>query len=372
MRDHHKGAADLPEIGSHFCLKGRFLEGGPYGTGHINDTYRVCYENNGTRIYYIHQRINHHVFRDPISLMKNIERVTAHQHQKLSEAGVADAERRALTLVPAVDGRSYYRDGAGNVWRTYLFIDRAQTYDVIRHPGQAFEAARAFGLFQRQLADLPPPRLFETIPDFHNTPKRFAALREAIEKDPCNRVRDASAEIEFAMSREHICTALIDEQRRGTIPERITHNDTKLNNVMLDDATGEGVCVIDLDTVMPGLALYDFGDMVRSSTCSTAEDERDLSKVQFLMPVFEALVQGYLSSVREMLTKTECRFLAFSGLLLTFECGIRFLTDHLLGDVYFKIRRPGQNLDRCRVQFKLVALMESYEKEMNRIVSAYI
>ncbi|MGQ9661078.1 MAG: phosphotransferase enzyme family protein [Kiritimatiellia bacterium] len=362
--------ADLKEIGAHFRIEGRLVECGPYGTGHINDTYRVCYEHNGTRTCYIHQRVNHNVFKDPISLMANIERVTRHQHQKLAEAGVKDAKRRALSIVPTREERSYHQDDQGNTWRTYLFIEGAQTYDVIERPEQAFEAAKAFGEFQQQLSDLPPPRLFETIPDFHNTPKRFAAFKTAVEKDPLRRASSAAAEIEFAFRHEPICGLLIEEQKKGTIPERITHNDTKLNNVMMDDRTGEAVCVIDLDTVMPGLSLYDFGDMVRSATCSSAEDERDLSRLGFLMPVFEALVRGYLSSAGEMLTRAEIEFLAFSGILLTFECGIRFLTDYLMGDVYFKTRRLGQNLDRCRVQFKMVELMEKHEREMNRIVAA--
>jgi aminoglycoside phosphotransferase (APT) family kinase protein len=231
---------------------------------------------------------------------------------------------------------------------------------------QAYQAAHAFGCFQQQLASLPSPRLHETIPDFHHTPKRFAALQQAIAADAKGRAKLAQPEIDFALAHESITGVLL----QASLPERITHNDTKFNNVLLDDATGESLCVVDLDTVMPGLVLYDFGDMVRTTTSPAAEDEQDLSKVIMQFPLFEALVRGYLSAAGEFLSEAEKKFLAFSGKLITFEVGIRFLADYLAGDTYFKIHREGHNLDRCRTQFKLVESIELEEEKMNRLVES--
>ena len=360
---------DLKQIYPQFDIPGTFVSAAPYGNGHINDTYALTMSVHGASRRYILQRINSYVFKDPVSLMENVCRVTTHQHDKLKKAGCPDPERRALTLVPARDGTMHVMDAEGSLWRTYLFIEQASTYDTIRDPLQATQAARAFGEFQKQLVDLPGKRLFETIPNFHNTPKRFEALEKAIEADSCNRTRDVRPEIEFAMKRKAMTGVLLGKHRQGLIPERITHNDTKINNVMLDNDTNEGICIIDLDTVMPGLVLYDFGDMLRSGTNSAPEDERDLSKVYSQRPVFEALVDGYLESAGSFLNKTEKEFLVFSGKLITFEIGIRFLTDYLSGDVYFKTHRPGQNLDRCRVQFKLAQSMEEQEDSMNRYVT---
>jgi Ser/Thr protein kinase RdoA (MazF antagonist) len=257
-------------------------------------------------------------------------------------------------------------DAGGETWRAYRFIENARTYDAVTSAEQAFQAARAFGRFQQQLASLPPPRLHETIPDFHHTPKRFAALEQAIAADAKGRAALARAEIEFARSRQSIAGVLLG----AGLPERITHNDTKFNNVLLDDTTGEAVCIIDLDTVMPGLALYDFGDMVRTTTSPAAEDEQDLSKVTLKFPLFEALVRGYLESAGGFLTPAEKQHLAFSGKLITFETGIRFLADYLAGDTYFKVHREGHNLDRCRTQFKLVESIERQEEQMNRTVES--
>jgi Ser/Thr protein kinase RdoA (MazF antagonist) len=234
----------------------------------------------------------------------------------------------------------------------------------VESPQQAFQAARAFGRFQKLLADLPAPRLHDTIPGFHHTPQRFAKLEAAIAADPANRARLAESEIEFALNHKAMAGVLL----AAGLPERVTHNDTKLNNVMLDDKTGEGICVIDLDTVMPGLAPYDFGDIVRTSTSPAKEDERDLSKVQMQFPMFEALARGYLETAAEFLTKAERQLLVLSGKLITFEIGIRFLTDYLEGDSYFKVHREGHNLDRCRTQFKLVESIERQEGAMNKLV----
>lgn len=300
--------------------------------------------------------------------MANIERVTRHLHVKLNASGTADVDRRVLTLVPARSGANHIVDGGGNTWRCFKAIEGARSYDQIESPQQGFEAARAFGEFQKLLADLPLPRLLDTIPNFHHTRSRFDTLRDAIQQDIVRRAALAQPEIEFALSREGLVDVLLDAQARGEIPERVTHNDTKLNNVLIDDATGKGLCVIDLDTVMPGLALYDFGDLCRTATCPTAEDEQDLTKVEMLPEMFEALVRGYLSSAGEFLCPAERDQLVFSARLITFEIGIRFLADYLQGDVYFKTHRPSHNLDRARVQFKMVASFEKNEKRMCEIV----
>ncbi len=359
---------DLAAVARGFPLLGRFRSGAPYGSGHINDTFAVLFDQAGTPVRYIFQRINHRIFKDVPALMENISRVTAHATRKAGAGGGDDASRRALTLVPSREGAPYHRDEAGNWWRCYLFVEGARTYDIIETVQQAREAARAFGEFQQLLVDLPGTRLHETIANFHHTRSRFEALRHAAAKDAHGRAAQVALELEFAMERESLVDRLLDLQAKGEIPERITHNDTKLNNVMIDDATHEGVCVIDLDTVMPGLALYDFGDMVRSATNSAAEDERDLSRVQARLPVFEALVEGYLAAARPFLNEAEIAHLVFSGRLITFEVGLRFLTDFLEGDVYFKTKRPGHNLDRARNQFALVRSLEAQANEMEAIV----
>jgi aminoglycoside phosphotransferase (APT) family kinase protein len=247
----------------------------------------------------------------------------------------------------------------------YRFIERARTYDTVGSPQQAFQAAKAFGQFQKMLVDLPAPQLHDTIPDFHNTPKRFMAFERTLAADAADRAVLAKPEIDFAFAHQSIAGVLLDAH----LPERVTHNDTKFNNVMLDDAAGEGICVVDLDTVMPGLALYDFGDMVRTATSPADEDEPDLSKVTMQFPMFEALARGYLSSAGNFLTQSERQYLAFAGKLITFEQGIRFLTDYLAGDTYYKVHRDGHNLDRCRTQFKLVESIEQQEEKMDLLVS---
>lgn len=360
---------DLRAVASRFRIAGDFRDARPWGSGHINDTYAVAFDQAGTPVRYVVQRINHNVFRDPRAVMENIVRVLDHLQRKLAAGGAADASRRALTLVPACDGPAWHVDAEGNWWRCYLFVEKATTFDQIENTRQAAGAARSFGEFQGLLADLPAPRLHDTIPCFHHTRSRFDALRAAIAEDKVNRAARVKDEIAFALAREPIVDVLLAAHAAGSIPERVTHNDTKLNNVMLDDATGEGICVIDLDTVMPGLALYDFGDMCRTATRPTPEDERDLSKIVMRMDMFEALVRGYLSAAGRFLTAGERAHLAFSARLITFEIGLRFLTDFLQGDVYFKVRREDHNRDRCRVQFRMVGEFERREPDMERAVA---
>jgi len=353
---------DVRAVAQQFDIYGEFLSAEAYGSGHINDTYCVVFGQAGKRVRYIFQRINHLVFKNPVGLMENISRVTKHLAAK--SAGMPDETRRALSLIPARDGGVYHLDATGNYWRAYLFIEGAQTYDAVQSTAQAFEAAQAFGRFQSLLADLPAPRLHDTIPDFHHTPKRFLAFEQAVEKDAVNRTALAKSEIAFALKRKAMTSQLLEAK----LPERVTHNDTKFNNVMLDDATGAGICVIDLDTVMPGLALYDVGDMVRTTTSPVKEDELDLSKVTMQFPMFEALMRGYLKTAAEFLIPAEKQLLVAAGKVITFEIGLRFLTDYLAGDTYFKIHREGHNLDRCRTQFKLVESIEQQEPQMQKLV----
>ena len=360
---------DALAIAREFALAGEIVSASPYGSGHINDTYKVDVKPAGGPSRFVLQRINHNVFRRPDELMANVERVCAHAYAKLKEAGEPNAERRTLRLIPTLEGKAWHIDVAGNRWRCYHFIEGATGHDVVRSPEQAYAAAKSFGAFQSLLADLPGGRLHETIPDFHHTPSRFARFQQALAQDAHGRAGASVPEIAFALARAHEVSIVVDALRDGTLPERVTHNDTKLNNVLLDDITQEGVCVIDLDTVMPGSVLYDFGDLVRTSTSPAAEDETDLAKVRMQFPMFEALIKGYLESAGGFLTPKEKELLPFAGKLITFEIGLRFLTDWLEGDTYFKIKRPTHNLERARTQFKLVESIEAQLPAMQALVA---
>jgi len=363
--------ADPATVVQHFQFEGDFLEATPYGFGHINDTYAAYFRKaDGTTHRYILQRINHNVFKDVERLMQNIAGVTAHLRAKIAAVG-GDPDRETLTIIPTVEGRTFYQAPDGSYWRGYIFIEGALTYEEVASLEHVYNAAKAFGRFQKLLSDFPADRLYETIPDFHHTGKRFEAFVAAVERDVANRAQSVRDEIAFVEQRAAEATVLVDLLAEGKLPQRVTHNDTKFNNVMIDDETGEGVCVIDLDTVMPGLALYDFGDSVRSAANTAAEDERDLSRVHTDLRVFECLVHGYLDAARDFLTPMEVDLLPFSARLMTFECGMRFLTDYLNGDVYFKTHRENQNLDRCRTQFKMVADMEAKSTQMQGIVDSY-
>jgi hypothetical protein len=359
---------DLKAISALFEMRADLVEAQPFGSGHINDTYCAVYDQAGRRVRYIHQRINHHVFKNPVAVMENVARVTRHALDRLLAEGNPQAHRRTLTCIPARDGNPYAFDGDGNLWRTYPFIEGATGYDEIECNEQAYQAARAFGAFQKLTADLTGGRLHETIPDFHHTPKRLEALEASIASDVAGRAASVQEEIAFARARAADCSRITDLIASGAIPERVTHNDTKLNNVLLDETTAEGICVIDLDTTMPGSALYDFGDMVRTAAPTTREDDPDISHIGIRLDRFESLVKGYLSTAT-FLNDAERANLAFSGKLLTLECGIRFLTDHLNGDTYFKIKRHGHNLDRCRNQFAFVRSIEENLPAMEEIVA---
>ena len=358
----------LQDVSRQFQIYGQILHAETCKIGHINETYTATYDQGGTRVRYVHQKINRTVFRDPPAVMDNLQRVTRHLRGKLEAEPGADLTRRCLTLIPTRDGQPFYRDGNGEYWRTFVFIEGVRTFEAAQTPAQAFEAGRAFGEFQGLLADLPGARLKETIPHFHHTRKRYEAFLSAVQEDRLNRAGHAKEEIAWALKHEALADVLIDALAAGKIPERVTHNDTKFNNVLLDSTSGKALCVVDLDTVMPGLALYDFGDMVRTTTSPTVEDELDLRKVRLHPPMFEALTRGYLSAAGQFLTPAEKDFIVFSGKLITFTIGLRFLTDFLRGDVYFRVHRPGHNLDRCRTQFKLIDSIEEQEAALTKLV----
>ena len=358
---------DFRRICSQFALYGDFLVAVPFGGGHVNDTFQLTFDQGGVRLHYVLQRINRNVFRKPEQVMENMDRVTRHLLAKI-HAGKAETRKRTIRLLRTFANQPCVTDERGEVWRAYIFVENARAYDVLETPEQAFKVAQAFGDFQCNLVDLPGPRLHETIPDFHNTPKRLEALRQAIRRDPVGRERRVRREIDFIMKRADETKRLLQLQAEGAIPERITHNDTKVNNILIDDLTGDGICVIDLDTVMPGLSLYDFGDMVRAGTSPAEEDEVDLAKVGMRFEMYEALYRGFLSSAGSFLTEAERENLPFSGKLITFEIAIRFLTDYLEGDVYFKVKRPEHNLERCRNQLRMVESIEEQSKRMKDLL----
>lgn len=360
---------DFRRICSKFALYGDFLVAVPFGGGHVNDTFQLTFDQGGVRLHYVLQRINRNVFRKPEQVMENMDRVTRHLLAKI-HAEKVETRKRTIRLLRTFANQPCVTDERGDVWRAYIFVENARAYDVLETPEQAFKVAQAFGEFQCNLVDLPGPRLHETIPDFHNTPKRLEALRQAIRRDPVGRERRVRREIDFIMKREDETERLLRLQAEGAIPERITHNDTKVNNILIDDLTGDGICVIDLDTVMPGLSLYDFGDMVRAGTSPAEEDEVDLAKVGMRFEMYEALYRGFLSSAGSFLTEAERENLPFSGKLITFEIAIRFLTDYLEGDVYFKVKRPEHNLERCRNQLRMVESIEEQSKRMKDLLLA--
>lgn len=362
-------AERIARIGDHFAVTGDFLYGEELRNGHINTTYRACYRTeDGHEDRYILQRINDYVFKDPAQVMRNVEKVTRHITWKLLRRR-RDAAGQTLNLFPARGGRNYIvLPEEGGMWRCYNNIEGTHTYDVVENTRQAYQAGFAFGSFQDLICDMNPEDIRESIPDFHNTPKRYADLLRSAEADVKGRAATCQAELELLKSWENRYSRITDMLASGEIPTRITHNDTKINNVMLDEETDDAVCVIDLDTVMPGSVLYDFGDMVRTATCMAQEDEEDLSKVKMEMPFFESLAEGYLDAAHGFLTQKEVEFLPFSGWLITTEIGIRFLTDYLDGDLYFRTSKPEHNLIRARNQFKLAQSIDSQTISMGKYV----
>ena len=353
-----------------FQFQGTCVECIPYGSGHINDTFRVTCDDNGTTRRYILQKMNKNIFLNPEELMENVVGVTSWLNKKIQENG-GNPERETLNIVSTKDGKSFCIDEDGEYWRAYIFIEGASTYDLVQNKEDFYQSAVAFGHFQGLLADYPAETLHETIVNFHNTVDRFNNFKKAVEADVVGRAASVQEEIKFVQDREALAHVLVDMQAEGKLPLRVTHNDTKLNNIMIDDETGKAICVIDLDTVMPGLAVNDFGDSIRFGASTGAEDEQDLSRISCDLNLYEIYVKGFIEGCGGALTETEIDMLPMGAIMMTFECGMRFLTDHLDGDNYFKIHRENHNLDRCRTQFKLVADMESKLEQMKAIVEKY-
>ncbi len=337
----------------------------PFGNGHINRTYLV---NSRPRLTL--QKINTEVFRHPEEVMENIEAVTSFLREKLRNAG-QNPERRTLQVVRTVDGKLFYRTPEGDCYRVYEYVEDTVTPEEVDSPEAFAESARTFGEFQNLLSDFPVERLHETIPHFHDTPDRYRQFREALAADRAHRADTVQKEIEFVLSHEKYASMITDAIADGSVPLRVTHNDTKLNNVLLDKTTLKGICVIDLDTVMPGSLLYDFGDALRFGASTAAEDEQDLDKVHFDPEKFEIFTAAFLGEVGKTLTLRERELLPMSVLLMTLECGSRFLADYLNGDVYFRIHRKNHNLDRARTQFRLVAEIEQCLPQLSHIVAKY-
>ena len=352
----------LEEASAAFMIQGRMVSCERYGSGHINDTFKLVCDRP-----YILQRMNDEIFRDPVSLMRNIEGVTTFLRQEVIKNG-GDPDRETLNLVKTKKGEAFYVDSQGSYWRMYLFIEGATCYNLVEKPEDFYQSGKAFGHFQRLLSRYPAKELSETIPGFHDTPRRFQRFQEVVDQDICNGADQVREEIRFVTDRGGDMGLAMDMLASGALPLRVTHNDTKLNNIMIDDSTGQAICIIDLDTVMPGLSIFDFGDSIRFGANTAEEDETDLSKVSLSLPLFETYTKGFLKGCAGSLTEEEVKMLPQGARLMTLECGMRFLTDYLEGDTYFKTAREKHNLDRCRTQFKLVEDMEQKWEEMQTIV----
>lgn len=343
-----------------FQLEGKIVDVQSHGSGHINHTFLVTTDKERR---YILQKINTDIFRDTAGLMENIVNVTSYLKERIVQAG-GDPERETMTVIPTVQGAYYYTDEEGSDWRVYLCIEGIITLDQVEKPEDFLASARAFGNFQAQLADYPAHTLHESIPDFHNTPKRYADFEKAVEEDVCHRAASVAEEIAFIRERRDEIPFLTDLLKKGELPLRITHNDTKLNNILLDEKTHEAVCIVDLDTIMPGLCAYDFGDAIRFGANTAVEDEQDLGKVSLSLELYRAYVRGFVEGCGGRLTDKELETLPMGAKTITMEQGIRFLTDYLQGDTYYHTEREGQNLDRCRTQLALVADMERKWEQM--------
>ena len=365
------GKGKIDEAIGQFRYEGVLIDERPYGSGHINDTYLLTFEiaEMGT-IKVILQRMNKNIFTKPIELMENILNVTSYLRKKIIENG-GDPDRETLNVIRTVDDMPYFVDSEGEYWRSYKFITDATSYDQVESPEDFYQSAVAFGNFQRLLAEYPAETLHETIEGFHDTKARFQVFKKAVEDDVCGRAASVQKEIQFVLEHEHLANVFADLLEKKEIPLRVTHNDTKLNNIMIDNKTRKGICVIDLDTVMPGLAMNDFGDSIRFGASTATEDEQDLSKVSCDMELFDLFAKGFSAGCGGKLTEKEIDLMPTGAMVMTFECGMRFLTDYLQGDTYFKIHRENHNLDRCRTQFKLVKDMEAKWDTMREIIDKY-
>ncbi len=360
------------EVAEQFAFGGEVFAIEEFGNGHINDTFLVRVRlEDGSENQAVLQRINHAVFKKPEEVMENIQKVTSYLRKKIEEEG-GDPERETLNIFLTKDGKPYCKDSLGNYWRAYHLIKDATSYDSVEKPEDFYESAVAFGHFQKMLADYPAASLHETIVGFHDTKARFARFKQVVEEDKCARAAEVQKEIQFVLAHQETAEVLGRLAQAGKLPLRVTHNDTKLNNIMIDNATGKAICVIDLDTVMPGLAINDFGDSIRFGASTGAEDETDLSKISCDLSLFDLYTKGFVEGCEGRLTPEELKMLPMGAKVMTFECGMRFLTDYLEGDVYFKIHREKHNLDRSRTQFKLVEDMEAKWEQMEKIVEKYL
>ena len=350
-----------------FEVEGKVVEYVPFGNGHINDTRLVTMDNG---VQYVLQRINKNVFKRPDLLMENYVGVTRFIRKKIEEMG-GDPLREVLNAIPAKDGKPFTIDEEGQYWRLLVYVTESMSYDKVEKPEQFYDSAVSFGDFQYMLRDYPAQTLHETIVNFHNTPDRYRQLMEAIEGDAKGRLAEVGAEVEFAKARREFASTLENAHKEGRLPLRVTHNDTKLNNILFDINTGKTLCVVDLDTIMPGYSVNDFGDSIRFGATTALEDETDLTKVNFDISLYELYVKGFIEGAKGGLTEGELEMLPIGAIMMTFECGMRFLADYLNGDTYFRVHRPSHNLDRCRNQFKLVADMESQLDQMKAIVRKY-
>jgi thiamine kinase-like enzyme len=364
--DMQKTKYKVEDVISQFNLDGEIRAIHPYGSGHINDTFRLQNADNRKPDYLL-QRINHTVFKDIPSLMENIRYVTEHIRKKLEAKGMADSFRRVLTLVPSKNGKMYFKDPEGNFWRIFYFITKTVSYDIVSTRQQAREGGRAFGEFQRWLSDFEPGILTDTIPYFHNIEKRYEKFVKVVAADPIRRVKEVEPEIEFVTDRINAMGTILRYGEAGKIPLRITHNDTKFNNVLFDEKD-RALCVIDLDTVMPGYLAYDFGDSIRTIVNTAAEDEKELQKIDVNIQFFKAFTLGFIKETTGLLSKEEIELLPMGALLLPYIMGLRFLTDYIEGDVYYKIHSPGHNLQRARAQFQLLRKLEAVYPSLKEIV----
>ncbi|MFK5856614.1 MAG: phosphotransferase [Bacteroidota bacterium] len=361
---------DIQKIASNFLVPGTYLSANPIGSGHINETYITSFNNNGVVVRYILRKINKFVFNNPKVVIKNSVNISAHIRQKLINQGVTDVERRTMTFFVTHENKYYHKDQNGDYWCMILFFEDAYTIDFVQTKEQSYKSAKAFGNFQRLIIDANVSDYQETIPDFHNLPKRIEAFDIAVEKNPINRLQNINNEL-IAINNNRVLGREYTGLMSKNLPVRLTHNDTKINNVMLDKKTDEGLCVIDLDTVMPGTILNDFGDMVRTSTCTVAEDEKNISKVHIQLDIFEAMTKGYLEPLTGIISKLEIRNLVFGAKLIVFEQAIRFLTDYLLGDKYYSTLYNDHNLVRAQNQFALLKSIQRNEAGMKEIVKKY-
>jgi len=360
-----KKSYNVHHVVDQFYIQGTLIDVAPHPSGHINDTFLVTFEDDGEKRYIV-QLINKEVFKNPEQVMQNIGRIIVHLKKKIVAEG-GDPLRETMTLIPTHNDKYFYIDSLGNYWRTYLYIEDTSTYDIVNNATMAYEGGCAFGKFQTLLVDLPGEPLHETIPHFHDIEKRLETFWLTVDRDPVQRVSEIKDEMRFITTREKEIKLLFEKSKEGLIPQRITHNDTKFNNVLID-SQNRGICVIDLDTVMNGIIHFDFGDAVRVISNTAAEDEKDLDKVNLNMEFFEAYTKGYMESGRSYLTDNEVELMAFSCRYMTFMLAVRFLTDHIDGDRYFKVHFPYHNLQRARAQFKLVMAFEENYDRMNDII----